>query len=72
MNACRQPEQHPLHPCTHNIECMVDFNIFLLTAHLRFSQNEYTFAEEDGVGKVTVEGTPGLTAYVIGGGQNIL
>ena len=46
---------------------VIDFNIFL-TAHLRFSQNEYTFAEEDGVGNVTVEGTPGFTAYVIGGG----
>ena len=39
---------------------------YCFTATLRFSQTAYTFAEEDGVGAVMVEGTPGFTARVFG------
>ena len=40
--------------------------IIIFTAYLRFSQNEYVFAEEDGNGSVMIEGTPGFTANVFG------
>ena len=42
------------------------------TAYLGFSRNESVFAEEDGIGIVIIKGTPGLTAYVIGGKYRIL
>ena len=42
------------------------YQYYCFTATLRFSQTAYTFAEEDGVGAVMVEGTPGFTARVFG------
>ena len=41
--------------------------IVLSPGVLRFSQAEYVYSEDSGVGFVTVEGTPGLRVRVIGG-----
>ena len=39
----------------------------LLSAFARFSMSEYVFAEEQGTGSVTVEGSSGVTVRVFGG-----